>query len=91
MEEFEAVAEPVENTNCMGAVVEYKYDEWIAEDAEAAETAKQREESAMFEPNFANENARLQKLTGKQTLRIQCIIQCFLIIQYSQGQNCIIQ
>ena len=42
VEDFEALAEPVENTHCIGAVVEYKYDDWIADDAEAAEAAKQQ-------------------------------------------------
>ena len=44
VENFEVLAEPVDNTHCVGAVVEYKYDDWIADDAEAAEAAKQRKE-----------------------------------------------
>ena len=47
----------------MGAVVEFTYDDWKADDIEAAKTAKEREENAMFIPNFANDNARMQALT----------------------------
>ena len=44
-------------------MVEYKYEDWVADDNEAAEAAKEREEDAMFKPKFANVNARRQELT----------------------------
>ena len=57
--EFEESSEEVSDTNIVGAVVEYKYDDWKEKDREAAKAAKEREEDAMFKPNFSNDNARL--------------------------------
>ena len=51
--EFEALSEAVADTHIMGAVVEYTCEDWKADDIDAAKSAKEREENAMFVPNFA--------------------------------------
>ena len=63
VEEFEANSQPV------AGVTEIPWQEFEAGGAEALE-AKQREEKAMFEPNFHSDKPRLIKLTEQEVNKL---------------------